>query len=263
MESGKEIKVNLNEIEKAEPDSTISAIVLSSSLPLREENNRPSNQLSSSVDSPTLNSFEPRRSTSPAPQRATTPPQQQSYELPMDLASVNSNLESSERVTVEYELKRRSAFYLSRMTEGSVGYDIASAEEVIVYAGKTKNSSKLVELQNYSYKLIFKKGTTRLIDSGVVFKLPANTYGQLIGRIRLACVGIVLHEGVIDNDFEGTIKIVLHNLGTQNFVVREGDRLARIIFKKNDPIFAVNVLGEPPEVLYEYTSRVNQEGNRQ
>ena len=70
------------------------------------------------------------------------------------------------------------------------------------------------------------------IGTGLAFALPEGTFGAVFARSGLAskqdlrpanCVGVV------DSDYRGECFIALHNDGTQERVVRHGDRIAQLV----------------------------------
>ncbi len=78
-----------------------------------------------------------------------------------------------------------------------------------------------------------KKGEIKLISTGIAISLPSNKYvAYVYARSGLACKkGICLANsvGVIDSDYRGEIKCGLINLGSEDFVINHGDRIAQLI----------------------------------
>lgn len=78
-----------------------------------------------------------------------------------------------------------------------------------------------------------------LIPTGLFMALPEGYEGQIRGRSGLALnYGITLANGVgtIDSDYRGEIKIILINLGQENFTINKGDRIAQFILAKYEKI---------------------------
>jgi len=74
-----------------------------------------------------------------------------------------------------------------------------------------------------------------LIPTGIYIELPNGYEAQIRGRSGLALNhGITLANGIgtIDSDYRGEIKIILINLGSKPFVVKNGDRIAQMVFSK-------------------------------
>jgi dUTP pyrophosphatase len=96
-------------------------------------------------------------------------------------------------------------------TEGSSGFDLrADLTEPI-----TINPSKRA-----------------IIPTGLFFQIPDNFEIQIRPRSGLAAkngVTVLNTPGTIDADYRGEIKIILINLGEEDFVVNNGDRIAQAV----------------------------------
>ncbi len=69
-----------------------------------------------------------------------------------------------------------------------------------------------------------------IVPTGISIELPSGTYGRVAPRSGLAVKhGIDIGAGVIDEDYRGPVGVVLFNLGTSEFVVNPGDRVAQLI----------------------------------
>lgn len=81
--------------------------------------------------------------------------------------------------------------------------------------------------------IVIKKGEIAFIPTGIAISLPSNDYvAYIYARSGLACKkGITLANcvGVIDSDYRGEIKCALINLGTEDFTVNFGDRIAQLV----------------------------------
>ena len=73
-----------------------------------------------------------------------------------------------------------------------------------------------------------------LVATGIAAAIPVGYYGRVAPRSGLAVKhGINVLAGVIDCDYRGEIKVLLHN--TQNFGdfhIRPGDRIAQLIIEE-------------------------------
>ena len=80
---------------------------------------------------------------------------------------------------------------------------------------------------------IVKKGEIKMIPTGIAISLPSNEYvAYIYARSGLACKkGICLANsvGVVDSDYRGEIKCGLINLGSEDFTVNHGDRIAQLV----------------------------------
>ena len=72
-----------------------------------------------------------------------------------------------------------------------------------------------------------------VIDTGIAAKFPPNTYSRIASRSGLAIHHKVeVKGGVIDPDYTGNIKIILHNFGSDIFHVKISDRVAQLILEQ-------------------------------
>jgi len=82
--------------------------------------------------------------------------------------------------------------------------------------------------------LIIKPGERVGVPTGIAIELPDPGYVALIfARSGLASKkGLTLSNGVgvVDSDFRGEIRVLMVNLGQEDVVLQNGDRLAQIVF---------------------------------
>ena len=62
------------------------------------------------------------------------------------------------------------------------------------------------------------------ILTGYFGPIPKNTVGLLLGRSSSTMRGIIVHTGIIDEDYMGEIAVMLHV--TRNLCLQKGDRFA-------------------------------------
>jgi dUTP pyrophosphatase len=80
--------------------------------------------------------------------------------------------------------------------------------------------------------VVLKPFERRLLPTGIAIELPEGYEAQVRPRSGLAIKhGITLLNapGTIDSDYRGEIKVILINLGNEDFVVRRGDRIAQLV----------------------------------
>ena len=73
---------------------------------------------------------------------------------------------------------------------------------------------------------------TRLFDTGISIRVPEGTYGRIAPRSSVSKRSILVNAGVIDRDYTGPVKVMLHNLSNDNFVIEKGNRIAQLILEK-------------------------------
>ena len=72
-----------------------------------------------------------------------------------------------------------------------------------------------------------------IIDTDIAAKFTPNTYGRIASRSGLALHNHVETKGgVIDPDYTGNIKIILHNFGANDFHVKKSDQVAQLILEQ-------------------------------
>ena len=72
-----------------------------------------------------------------------------------------------------------------------------------------------------------------LIPTGLKIGLPPNMEAQVRPRSGIAYkygITVLNSPGTIDSDYRGEIKIILINLGQDNFIIERGSRIAQMIF---------------------------------
>ncbi len=93
--------------------------------------------------------------------------------------------------------------------------------------------------------LTLKPGARALVATGIAIALPEKVEAQVRPRSGLAVkhgVTVLNAPGTIDWDYRGEIKVPLINLGSEDFMIVRGDRIAQMVFAKVD----VGTLEEVP-----------------
>jgi dUTP pyrophosphatase len=95
----------------------------------------------------------------------------------------------------------------SRATSGSAGFDLASAEEVVL-----------------------QRGTVSLVRTGWKMRAPAGTFLEVRPRSGLGSRGVLMMNapGTIDRDYSGEVKVPLTYLFDGGYPIHVGDRIAQI-----------------------------------
>jgi dUTP pyrophosphatase len=79
------------------------------------------------------------------------------------------------------------------------------------------------------------KGKTACIPAGIIVCIPKGYEAQVRPRSGLAArdgVTVLNSPGTIDSDYRGEVKVVLINHGSETFLVRNGMRIAQMVFAK-------------------------------
>jgi dUTP pyrophosphatase len=80
--------------------------------------------------------------------------------------------------------------------------------------------------------LVLRPGARHATPTGLAFALPPGFEGQVRPRSGLALkygVTCLNTPGTIDADYRGEVKVILVNLGEEDFTVRRGDRIAQLV----------------------------------
>lgn len=80
--------------------------------------------------------------------------------------------------------------------------------------------------------LIILPGRRALVPTGLVFEIPAGFEGQVRPRSGLALkhgITCLNTPGTIDSDYRGEVKVLLVNLGDEDFSVTRGMRVAQFV----------------------------------
>jgi dUTP pyrophosphatase len=115
------------------------------------------------------------------------------------------------KVEIKYLPHHEGLPSLSRMTEGSSGFDLHAAcvEEMVV-----------------------KPGRAVLVPAGFEMAVPRGYEAQIRPRSGLALksrIGLLNSPGTIDSDYRGEVGVILFNFGDEDFVVGRGDRIAQMV----------------------------------
>jgi dUTP pyrophosphatase len=90
-------------------------------------------------------------------------------------------------------------------------------------------------------------GTRAMIGTGLAFAIPKGWEGQVRPRSGLAAkhgVTVINSPGTIDSDYRGEVGVVLVNHGSETFTVKNGERVAQIVFAE----YAQAALVDVPEL---------------
>jgi len=68
-----------------------------------------------------------------------------------------------------------------------------------------------------------------LIETGVKIAPPKGYYSEIKSRSGMALKGITVIGGICDNDYRGTIKVILMNNTDADYMYARGDRIAQLL----------------------------------
>lgn len=80
--------------------------------------------------------------------------------------------------------------------------------------------------------MTIKPGARDMVPTGLAMAIPHGFEVQIRPRSGLAAkagVTCLNTPGTIDSDYRGEVKVILINLGEEDFVIRRGDRIAQMV----------------------------------
>lgn len=83
--------------------------------------------------------------------------------------------------------------------------------------------------------LLIKKGQILLVPTGLFVSVPLGYEAQIRSRSGLTLKhGITVANGIgtIDSDFRGEIQVILINIGSKDYEITPGERIAQMVIKK-------------------------------
>lgn len=85
--------------------------------------------------------------------------------------------------------------------------------------------------------IVLKPLERALVSTGLFIELPVGFEAQVRPRSGLAIkkgVTVLNTPGTIDADYRGEIKVILVNLSNEDFVVKDGERIAQMIISSHE-----------------------------
>ena len=105
-------------------------------------------------------------------------------------------------------------------------------EDVNIPEYKTSGSSGL-DLEAFIEKdLVVKPYKTVLVPTGLSVAIEEHLEIQIRPRSGLAArnnITVLNTPGTIDSDYRGELKVILINLGNEDFIIQKGDRIAQMV----------------------------------
>ncbi|ESY66660.1 MAG: dUTP diphosphatase [Mesorhizobium sp.] len=81
--------------------------------------------------------------------------------------------------------------------------------------------------------LLILPGKRALVPTGLILEIPEGMEGQVRPRSGLAFkhgLTVLNSPGTVDSDYRGEVKVLLINLGDEDFAVTRGMRIAQLVF---------------------------------
>ena len=118
-------------------------------------------------------------------------------------------------------------------------FDFEDSKMTMLFCNKSTNpnpeyatdgSSGFDLRANLEEPIIMKPFKRAIIPTGLYFEIPDNLEIQVRSRSGLAVRnGITILTGTVDADYRGEVRVILINLGEEDFVINHGDRIAQAV----------------------------------
>ena len=92
---------------------------------------------------------------------------------------------------------------------------------------------------NISESVTLKPLDRVIVKTGLFIALPAGLEAQVRPRSGLAAkkgVTVLNSPGTVDADYRGEIGVILVNLSNEDFLIKDGERIAQLIIAKHEQI---------------------------
>lgn len=113
-----------------------------------------------------------------------------------------------------------------------IGIKITAKKSAVIPEYKTTGAAGADVCALIDEDVTLKFGERTLIGTGLSFEIPEGYEIQVRPRSGLAFkngVTVLNTPGTIDSDYRGELKVILINLGKDDFTIKSGDRIAQIV----------------------------------
>ncbi len=107
----------------------------------------------------------------------------------------------------------------------------------------TQGSAGMDLRANLKNDVQLRPGERIAIPTGIFIELPDGFQAEIRPRSGLALkngITVLNTPGTIDSDYRGEIKVILINLSNENFLIKNGDRIAQMIITKYEKVEWIN-----------------------
>jgi dUTP pyrophosphatase len=86
-------------------------------------------------------------------------------------------------------------------------------------------------------RVVLTPGVAQGVPTGIAIELPPGYEAQVRPRSGMALKhSVTVNFGTIDPGYRGEIRVVMFNLGKQDYVVEQGDRIAQLVIAKYEAV---------------------------
>ena len=124
-----------------------------------------------------------------------------------------------EKIEVKYFKSSEFGKVPAKATNYSAGYDLFASHAKTILPGRST-----------------------MISLDLHWSIPTGFCGRIIGRSSLVLIDQVTVEGgLIDSDFRGIVQAILFNHSQKAFTVKEGERIAQVVFMRKYDVNFIEV----------------------
>lgn len=143
------------------------------------------------------------------------------------------------KCTIIIDQRSKDAYFPTRKTDGSIGYDLKASQYVSIPGGETM-----------------------LVPTGISLKMPSGYYANIRQKSRHFLKNIHVYPGLIDSDYRGEIYVAIRNLaerghcmatrrrpGSESVTFSRGDEIAQLEFVKAPDVSIISGKVDPAETV--------------
>ena len=104
-------------------------------------------------------------------------------------------------------------------------------------AYETAGSSGMDLRANLDQEILLRPLERAMVPTGLFVEIPPGFEAQVRPRSGLAAkkgITVLNTPGTIDSDYRGEVKVILINLSNEEFIIRDGERIAQMIISSHE-----------------------------
>ena len=82
--------------------------------------------------------------------------------------------------------------------------------------------------------MVLEPGSTRSVETDIGFRFSNKYVGKIYPRSSISQQSVLVGGTVIDSDYRGNLRVILHNFSKKRVYFNTGDRIAQILFQKKE-----------------------------
>ncbi len=95
----------------------------------------------------------------------------------------------------------------------------------------------LYSMEDYSIR----PGETHMFKTGIAMEIPEGYAGLIWDRSGLGSKEIHRFAGVVDDDYRGEVRVILHNNAKKKYDIKKGDRIAQMLIQEVEKVIIEDV----------------------